>query len=203
MAGHKYECKYYKRHYSDLKHDDLRLFLRLYLLLKNEKDLASRKVNLQYDESVEKSFNDLDKLNVEKSPLMTLVFLRILKVFKDCGIENWNHSMLLEYFSKLCHNGLIVLSKYDTVAQGIYMSPLVFGHSCAPNATLSFNGYRLNIRAIKKIHKGDPITFSRIRVDASRELRCSYLESILIDCKCERCTSNFDRGEHHLSTIFK
>ncbi|KAH9410476.1 hypothetical protein TYRP_023622 [Tyrophagus putrescentiae] len=45
-AGHKYECKYYKRHYSDLEDDDPRLCLRLYLLLNNQKDLASRKVNL-------------------------------------------------------------------------------------------------------------------------------------------------------------
>ncbi len=152
------------------------------------------KVNLQYNESVEKSFDDLNKFNGEMSPKLTLAFQVLVQTFEDCGIGNVNRSMLFEYFRKYFQNAIAVFSKYDIVAHGIYMSPSVFAHSCAPNATLSFNGYRLNIRAIKEIHKGDPITFSRTRVDADRKQRHSSLEDILIDCKCERCTSNSDRG---------
>ncbi len=198
MAGHKYECKFYKHHYFDLKHNDLRLFLRLYLLLKNQKDLASRKVILQYDESMEKSFDDLNKFNGEiskLSPNLTSLYHFILKTFEDCGIGNIDRSILFEYFCTYFCNLLPVFLKYDLVAYGIFMSRSVFGHSCAPNATRSCNGCRSDVRAIKEIKKGDPITISISRMDISRQERRSYQEGMLIDCTCERCSSNFDRGK--------
>ncbi len=139
-----------------------------------------------------KSFEDLDK--VAATSIYKLTFLHILKIFQDCGIGNVNRSTLFEYFRKLTNNYLPVFVKYHRVAYGIYSSPSVFSNSCAPNATRSSDGYRSDVRAIKEIKKGDPITICISRMDISREERRSFLETLLIDCKCERCSSNFDRG---------
>ncbi|XP_017463629.1 PREDICTED: histone-lysine N-methyltransferase SMYD3-like, partial [Rhagoletis zephyria] len=120
-------------------------------------------------------------------------FVATLKIFDCYDIEDFDCVPVFEYFRQHFHNLVYVFSEYGQVASGNYMSPSVFGHSCFPNATRTFNGCRLDIRAIKEIKKGEPITVSITRVDKSRKKRHSYLEyNYLIDCKCERCTSNFD-----------
>ncbi len=127
---------------------------------------------------------------------MELELSGILEMFDSWGIEDFDFATVREYFCKKSQNSLSVFLKFDCVAYGIYMSPSVFGHSCAPNATRSFNGCRLDIRAIKEIKKGEPITVSFARVDMNRQERHSYLEDMfVIDCKCERCTSDFDRSK--------
>ncbi|KAH9404940.1 hypothetical protein TYRP_000774 [Tyrophagus putrescentiae] len=172
FAGHKYECKFYKHHYSDLKDDVPRLF-------------SSPSPSSEEQEST--------------GPLVRSIFSTMnrwknrLMIWTNCGIGTLIVPRCLSTFRKLLTINCSVFRSTTVSPYGIYSSPSVFSHSCAPNATLSFNGYRLNIRAIKEIHKGDPITFSRTRVDADRKQRHSSLEDILIDCKCERCTTNSDR----------
>ena len=194
---HKFECKIYKEHYDELRNLNMgRFLLRLYLFLSNNKQLILKKEILQFDESIQRSFEDLmtHKSDIEKSVYRTN-FEAVLRRFNNCNIE-FDAATLFEYYCKICINSFSILNNdLNDIGSALYVEESFFDHSCTPNAAPVSNGMYLEVRAIKEIKHGEKITINYVDLKDDLEVRRKSLnERYYFDCHCPRCTSDFDKG---------
>ena len=74
------------------------------------------------------------------------------------------------------------------------VSPFV-NHSCLPNAYYEFEGFDLQLRAIRPIAKGDKITMSFINLKQDKAGReTEMLNKGIPLCQCNRCRLHLDKG---------
>lgn len=194
---HKHECNIYKESYSAIYRNLDRFLLRLYLTLKHNPTFVTKKEKLQHVETTERSFKDLmtHRSKLEAEPKRLDMFSSLCQRFARCGIE-FDHSVLFEYFCKICINSFSVLDvNLNEIGSAIYIAESAFDHSCTPNAAPIFSGMYMEIRALKEIKAGEKFTINYVDLKGNREKRQQQLkEQYFFDCECERCNSNFDNG---------
>lgn len=199
--AHKYECRdVYKNNYEELKSAISRILLRLYNVMQNNKNLASRKVN----DFIGKSFNDLPtyKEKFEKDAEELSEFAAICFSFNKCKIK-FHKPTMFEYFCKIRVNANYFVTRFrDGNNYFLYASWTSFKHSCVPNALCVVNGPQMEIRALKEIKTGEEVCISVIELNQTREDRQKELKKKYFpECACPRCTSDFDESKTDM--IFK
>jgi SET and MYND domain-containing protein len=91
--------------------------------------------------------------------------------------------------SKLELNAFTI-SDFDTrpVGIGVFPRAALINHSCAPNATASFEANTAYVRALRRIAPGEEVTVSYIDIgEPCAKRRAELRVSFGFDCRCERC----------------
>lgn len=173
---------------------NIRILLRLYNVLENNKDLASRKIN----DVMGKSFNDLpaNKEKIEKNERAMREFANICASFNKCKFE-FDVPAMFEYFCKIRVNTSAFVNSYrDANNFVLYITCNCFKHSCVPNALVLAFGTQMNVKALKDIKADEEVFISYIELNQTREERQQDLKKKFLDeCACPRCTSDFDKGK--------
>lgn len=206
---HKYECKVYKDHFNELSkplytcHEPVsietksKMLLRLHLLLTNNPAKLQEKIKLQYNEAIERSFEDLinHKEKIEKNLGFTEPFFRIASCLKKCNIQ-LDVPTSFEHYCKIEINTFTFISEEsELIGAGIFMNSSSLEHSCLPNTTLTVTGNRMEVRAIKKINIGDKICFTYFPLNKDKKQRKKLFETLFVECKCQRCEGDFDKSK--------
>lgn len=178
---------------------NIRLLLRLYNVLQNNKSLASRKVN----DFIGKSFNDLPthKETIEKDEKELLQFFNICTSLNKCKVK-YHLPTMFEYFCKVRVNAIDFVNRFKPGNSFfLYVTWNSFKHSCVPNAFFVVrSGAQMELRALKEIKSDEEIFTSIVELNQNREARQKELkEKFFPECACERCTSDFDKGKTNAS----
>jgi SET and MYND domain-containing protein len=219
ICGHKYECDLYKEFGDQFSvKEDLRLaarqaferlLIRLYLLIVNNKTIASKEYQTQ--NNIKISFNDLETRSeiYRRCPQRISFFIDLCKRFEKFGIK-YKKELLFVLFCKLNNNMIgsethaldlcrealnkCSVKSQDSNSDAIYVPLSGFSHSCVPNSTYLFNGRELQLRAVKPIDVNQEITYSRVDLHRPKAIREEKLYFWSIDCKCIRCETDFDES---------
>jgi hypothetical protein len=102
-------------------------------------------------------------------------------------------------YSKLIQLQMATNSFRVTLADGseigLCFEPTVSfaNHSCTPNATIMFDGRRLELRALNYIQKYEEISISYIDPTKPKDVRRKELkERYFFHCECEKCANDDD-----------
>lgn len=197
-SRHKYECKLYAGHYEEIDENLERFLLRMLLFLTNKPQSMSKKYSLFYDNNIGRSYDDLmtHKENITNDDNKCRKFAAICDKYENVNIT-FDKSQLFEMFCKICINSYSMLNTdLNGIGSGVYVAESMFDHSCTPNAAPVFNGIDLEIRCIKPIEEGEPITVNYIDLKESKSTRQKMLkEQYYFDCNCPRCEQDLPRGK--------
>lgn len=103
----------------------------------------------------------------------------------------------------MCINSFSILNgEMQTIGTGVYLAPSIVDHSCAPNAVVTFDGFKLRLRLIQELPTLDwnSVRISYIELMSSNHDRRKELKDrYYFDCDCRRChTDDVDR--HHYAS---
>ena len=75
---------------------------------------------------------------------------------------------------------------------GMYLVQSHMNHSCIPNVAIEYGNtkaqYRIVVRALRDIKKGDQLCETYVNPRWNKETRVNYLDkTYMFKCKCERC----------------
>ena len=74
----------------------------------------------------------------------------------------------------------------------MYLVQSHMNHSCIPNVAIEYGNtkaqYRIVVRALRDIKKGDQLCETYVNPRWNKETRVNYLDkTYMFKCKCERC----------------
>lgn len=149
---HKIECGYLKKIVPRIVPDAARILSRIILKLKNGGDL----IKGYYTETNYRKFRDLMSHYAElKADTKRMEHLESLSSVLSHLLGNEllpNPAELLSIYGRLTTNGFNILDpEMNSIGTGIYLGVSVTDHSCIPNAVVTFEGTRLNLRLTEDI----------------------------------------------------
>lgn len=203
---HKHECSLYRQHFHILNANIDRFLLRLYLFIDNNPQVAEQKFAVTWtDEGKFRSFNDLmsHQKDIEDDVMRSQMFSAICRRYIKCNLD-CNIGSLFELFCKICINSYSIMNTdLNEIGSALFVLESALDHSCAPNAAPIFNGIDMEIRAMNDIAKNEPITINYLDLKEPKALRCQMLsEQYYFDCRCPRCSTDFDKGKQVELTCF-
>ncbi|XP_077566906.1 N-lysine methyltransferase SMYD2-B-like [Stigmatopora nigra] len=129
--------------------------------------------------------DDMDEGQREKSGVHAAALHR----FYSKTLDFPDAKELLSLFSQVSCNGFTVEDEeLSHVGTAIYPDVALINHSCLPNATVTFEGIKAEIRAVKEMKPGDEVLISYIDLlyptdDRNERLRDFYY----FTCRCGEC----------------
>lgn len=210
---HQYECPLYggthlltaitKLDSEDIKF--LQVILRIYLRVKANPQLGEEQLPLP-DETT-RSYSDMmthleDYYQDKNRTRYFAVMSSLLSPFlPDLDVE-----FLRAVYLKFVINAFGIIDNYiNVVGDGQYVEASICNHSCRPNTSPIFESFRMEIRAMTTIKKGEEIFISydadltKPQKDRRKDLRERYY----FDCCCQRCQEEekpYDRSSNNLNS---
>jgi SET and MYND domain-containing protein len=196
--SHKNECKIYAQCYDKCLNDFfMRLLMRLWLLIKKDKSLLTKKYQLFNGNY--RCLNDLEshQKEIELDENRMNQFNKLCQNFTICGIEYSTEELFKLYGQLLINIYSIVIHDmtYENIKSGfgLFICSSIFDHSCSPNACIVSSGLNLQIRAIKEIAKNEEIFIHYIPLNMNKTERKAKLKSqYYFECNCNKCESDED-----------
>ena len=124
----------------------------------------------------------------------------ILDFLRAAGLEFEDEQLKSVIFRYHCNASDIATVSFteagESIGSGLYMESTIFGHSCSPNASMVFNGLKMQVRAIQEIEPSEPIYVAKCDVSFDRESRQEILRlKYFISCTCIRCSKDDSTDE--------
>lgn len=193
-AYHKFECPLLKAISPKIPPDSVRLMTKILWKL-------SRKVTTVENDPGWREWNDLcpqikviERDAQRKGALLKVMITINAYVGTDKLIENGmkcGEEMIPE-LGRLSFNGYTLTSMgTQEIGAGLYLSPSVFNHSCAPNAVHICDGTALTVRAIRDIDTSqEPVFVNYVDpMTPKAERQAILLDDYCFTCQCTKCTN--------------
>lgn len=196
-SKHKYECKIYAANYDFLSSETERLLLRMVLFLTKNPQSMKKKYSLFYDKNIGRTYEDMmtHSENISKDERLCLAFKLLCAKFQEFNIS-FDESKFFEMFCKHEINSFAILNADSmSIGSGVYVAESMFNHSCTPNAAPVSNGVHMEIRCIRPIEEGEPITICYVSQEDPKLKRQKILKKYYFDCNCPRCEQDLPRGK--------
>ena len=194
------ECRIYAKHGSKITSNFARFALRLLLLHQKRPEQLEKLVKLI--DGNERSFYDLkDHIDEIKNHEQRVQgFIATFSLFNSIGLQ-FDSEILFKIFCKLCINSFSILdTSLNEIGTGLYIETSIFDHSCQPNSAPVFNGLHIEIRSLKNVPLGDPVTINYVDMKASRSTRQGMLKAqYYFTCQCPRCTNEGESEDASIS----
>lgn len=183
----------------------IQLVLRTYLMLK-----ANPKIRIKHYTSADgKQCESFDKLmdhakefDEQMNPVEQDKRLVMEKTLSDLLTDvDWD--LVTEIRNKICINGMSIDDQLlHSIGSGLYIAASVYDHSCRPNASRTFTGNTLTIRATERIPAGTRIFISYDDPAKIKRERKEFLSShFFFDCTCDRCVNQTPKEDEEM-TLF-
>ncbi|RNA05698.1 histone-lysine N-methyltransferase SMYD3 [Brachionus plicatilis] len=195
---HEHECKKFSKIEENNKlkeeiKDDLNcIFLRTLIQVKiNNKNNFTDNYGLKSFETLMDHYDDLVK-DMDRLAKMQKCFCFIRDLMgEDFLLKNkLNAREMISIFGKLMVN-TITIGNFDLsemIGSGIYLSVSSIDHSCEPNSVVTFNGFKIFVKAIRKLESEEKYSISYIDILMPKKFRQqTLLKNYYFLCKCDRC----------------
>ncbi|XP_018412559.1 PREDICTED: histone-lysine N-methyltransferase SMYD3 [Nanorana parkeri] len=194
---HKRECLCLKSIFPNVPTDSVRLVGKMIFKLLEHPDCGSGELYSIHD--LQSHFKELNEEMKEGLRHLAATLEQYLKSEIQVSTQLPHGFHILEYFGKVtCNSFTISDGEMQDVGVGLYPSMSLLNHSCDPNCVIVFEGTCLQLRAVKKIPKGEELTISYIDVKMPTHLRQVQLQrQYCFSCDCHRCLSK-DKDEDML-----
>ncbi|XP_050441460.1 histone-lysine N-methyltransferase SMYD3 [Adelges cooleyi] len=189
---HKRECSRMKKIQPKTLPDAARIISKILISLKNGGNMQKS----YYTTTRYRTFKDLMSHypDLKKDEKRLEHFTSLFEVLKEyMGESNLPNTVeLLGIYGRMCINAFNILDdNLNTIGTGIYLGASVLNHSCVPNATATFDGTTLRIKAVTDIENSDPelhvyisyLELMQTNDERRRELQNNYY----FLCECKRC----------------
>ena len=201
---HKHECRIYAKHgeKQKLREDFTRLALRCFILMEHRPEELTK----QYDVlgGGKRCFMDLNhhtkeiENDLERKKMLDTICLLLTKLRPKFDVQQF-----LPILYRLVINQTLILGfDLTIVGTGVYVEKSIFGHSCAPNGGIIYNGLKMQIRAMKDISTGRAIYINYDDILQPRKNRQAQLyDQFYITCRCTRCSSKQNDDEEVMKIL--
>ncbi|XP_050519969.1 histone-lysine N-methyltransferase SMYD3 isoform X2 [Daktulosphaira vitifoliae] len=196
---HKHECCKMRKIFPKVLPDAARIMSKIIIKLRNGGLIQKS----YYAPNRSRTFQDMmshyPELKKDKQRLdhFNSLFEVLKNYMGESGLPNTVE--LLGIYGRMCINAFNILdNNLNTVGTGIYLAASVLNHSCTPNATATFDGTTLRIRALMDIEPSDPelhvyISYLEL-MQTTSERRCELQKNYYFICECQRCTNDNEQN---------
>lgn len=201
---HKYECKIFTQNTKNekmFKSTFLHLAIRIYILIKYKKSQLSKKHKILGGQT--RCFNDLMDHSDDFRKNDYKYFTEAINDLKSLGLTLDSDELELALF-RLSINAFAVSGMTNLpIGTALYIESSIFNHSCRPNAGVTFDGLRQQVRAYENIDEDEPIFITYFNLCEPRAKRQENLWSnYFFTCQCSRCTDeNFEEDDKEVAKL--
>ena len=192
------ECELYAEHYQNFRNDIARLLLRICVILDNKPDKRAKAVEvpgtdpIEYRNyfSLETRQNELE-MGIEKLEQFQMILIH----FREAGLAYDRGDMFI-HFCKITMNRFLVENfELTIIGLSIFIVESGYAHSCDPNSALTFNGFNLQVRALKNISQNERITINYCN-EITSQYNCNHMlkKEFCFVCKCPKCLGCIGEG---------
>ncbi|GAB1606969.1 N-lysine methyltransferase SMYD2-A-like [Argonauta hians] len=204
---HKQECPFFADANRERLTESIRMLLRI--LIRHQNGDAARIFGS--DSHWQRSFSDLMSHvdGMQQTELRCHQFghvSTVLPEFLSQNLMSASLELLWDSFGKMVINSYSIHDELheNVIGSGVYLGASYLDHSCSPNATVTFSGATLAVRAVEPIAEPLPsqVFISYIQNDApSWERRGELLQRYYFTCTCQLCTTLAQRTDKQMTSV--